>query len=81
MNTVIAVALLGSIGLSALQEPQGAINPAVTQINIHQIVCVIGWTKTVRPPEWQTYQLKRRMLTREYELGQSYPAGAWRRPA
>lgn len=28
----------------------GALNPIVTQDNIHQTICVPGWTKTVRPP-------------------------------
>jgi hypothetical protein len=29
---------------------QGAINPSVTQENIHQTACVKGYTKTIRPP-------------------------------
>lgn len=36
----------------------GAINPAVTQANIHQTVCVSGWTKTIRPPASYTNRLK-----------------------
>ena len=43
----------------------GAINPAVTQANIQQTICVRGWTRTVRPPESFTYRLKRHQI-REY---------------
>lgn len=40
----------------------GAINPDVTQTNIYETICVRGWTRTVRPPEDYTYQLKREQL-------------------
>lgn len=40
----------------------GATNPAVTEDNILQTICVRGWTRTVRPPEEYTYQLKRHQL-------------------
>lgn len=43
----------------------GALNPAVTQADIRQTICVRGWTRTVRPPEWYTERLKRRQI-REY---------------
>lgn len=36
----------------------GKINPAVTQANIHQTICVFGWTKTVRPSVKYTNALK-----------------------
>lgn len=29
----------------------GAVNPAVTQANIHQTICVPGYTETIRPSE------------------------------
>jgi len=54
----------------------GAINPDVTQANIDETICVRGWTRTVRPPEEYTYDLKREQLrlwgyedqqTRDYE--------------
>ena len=44
-----------------LPNPQltpGVINPAVTQDNIHQTICVSGWTKTIRPPASYTNKLK-----------------------
>jgi len=28
----------------------GALNPSVTQANIHSTICVRGYTKTIRPP-------------------------------
>ncbi len=40
----------------------GAINPDVTQDNIHQTICVPGWTKTIRPPASYTSRLKYRQL-------------------
>lgn len=42
----------------------GAINPEVTQANIHQTICVKGWTKTVRPPVSYTDSLKSIQLQR-----------------
>ncbi len=34
-------------------------DPAVTQKTIGETICVRGWTRTVRPPEDYTYDLKR----------------------
>ncbi|HEX7590651.1 MAG TPA: hypothetical protein VF375_01765 [Candidatus Limnocylindrales bacterium] len=36
----------------------GALNPSVTQANIHSTVCVSGWTATIRPPSSYTNKLK-----------------------
>ena len=41
----------------------GAINPAVTQANIHSTICVPGYTKTIRPPSSYTTNLKIRQLS------------------
>jgi hypothetical protein len=43
----------------------GAIDPAVTQANIHRTICVTGYTKKVRPPAEDTDRFK-------YEV--AYPA-------
>lgn len=40
----------------------GALNPEVRQANIHQTICVTGWTATVRPPEAVTETEKRASL-------------------
>lgn len=46
----------------------GAINPAVTQANIHSTICKPGWTKTIRPPASYTDVLKIQQLkARHYE--------------
>lgn len=56
----------------------GAANPAVTQANIQQTICVSGYTATIRPPASYTTGLKRQQLasghayqgdtnTRDYE--------------
>ena len=53
----------------------GAINPAVTQANIYETICVRGWTRTVRPPEEYTYRLKREQLSEwgyEDQLARDY---------
>jgi hypothetical protein len=48
----------------------GVINPDVTQANIHETVCVRGWTRTIRPPTSYTSELKLRQM-REYGVGGS----------
>jgi hypothetical protein len=44
------------------QATPGATNPAVTQNNIGQTICVLGYTKTIRPPSSYTTALKRSQL-------------------
>lgn len=68
LKICFSIALTGAC-LSAvagdLPDPRltpGAINPAVTQSNIHQTVCVKGWTSTVRPPKYFTNKLKRKQI-------------------
>jgi hypothetical protein len=39
----------------------GAINPAVTQANIQDTICKVGWTATVRPPTSVTDKFKRQI--------------------
>jgi len=60
---------------SDLPDPSltpGAINPDVTQENIHSTVCVKGWTKTVRPPVYYTNKLKKYQI-REYSYSNTNP--------
>ena len=41
----------------------GALNPAITQANIHATICSRHWsTRSIRPPEEYTYRLKRHQL-------------------
>ena len=52
----------------ALPDPSltpGALNPTVTQADIYSTICARGWTRTVRPPEAYTEQIKRQQI-REY---------------
>ena len=44
----------------------GSIDPAVTQANIHQTICVSGYTKTVRPPSSDTERFKFDVAYPEY---------------
>lgn len=48
--------------LPYIDTTPGAVNPAVTQANIHETICVKGYTKTVRPPAWWTSKLKRQAI-------------------
>lgn len=48
-----------AIGRGSYSRPDpacspGALNPGVTQANIHETICQSGWTSTVRPPEQVT---------------------------
>jgi hypothetical protein len=43
----------------------GAIDPNISQQNIHSTVCVKGYTKTVLPPAYYTNKIKKRHM-REY---------------
>jgi hypothetical protein len=59
----------------------GATDPAVTQDNIQSTICVPGYTRTVRPPESITHQLKLQIMEayhaggelRDYELDHFVP--------
>jgi hypothetical protein len=49
----------------ALPDPActpGETNPAVTQANIQQTICISGYTKTIRPPASYTDQLKLKQI-------------------
>ena len=52
----------------------GALNPDVTQANIHSTICVRGWTATIRPPPEYTNALKIKQM-RQY--GETGPASAY----
>jgi len=74
---IIALALLVSLsaGASDLPDPTrtpGALNPDVTQENIHDTICVKGYTKTIRPPAHFTNRLKKRQI-REYGYTDTNP--------
>jgi hypothetical protein len=65
---ILALSLSFPAWASDLPDPSltpGAINPNVTRENIHQTVCVKGYTKTIRPPAHFTNKLKKRQI-REY---------------
>lgn len=49
-----------------LASTPGSVDPAVTQENISETVCVPGYTRTVRPPVGYTNQIKQEMLENEY---------------
>jgi hypothetical protein len=66
-NPSYAVASDSSGLPNALVTP-GATNPAVTQSTIGSTICVVGYTKTIRPPVSYTNSLKRSQLASGYNL-------------
>jgi len=65
----ITPALAAFSGLPNTSLTPGATDPAVTQANIGKTICVIGYTKTVRPPITYTSPIKRRQLASGYNVG------------
>lgn len=58
-------AIFAPLALSgSLPHVPGAIDPNVTQANIHSTICVSGYSKTVRPPVKYTNALKREQMAR-----------------
>ena len=53
---------IGAAALYPDYETLGAKNPAVTQANIYQTICRVGWTATIRPPTGYTNALKRQQM-------------------
>ena len=61
----VTVNSAGAILPNSARTP-GAVNPAVTQANIGQTICVSGWTATVRPDSTVTTELKKEQLASGY---------------
>jgi hypothetical protein len=75
LPATLVLALSFPAWASDLSDPSltpGAVNPEVTQENIHQTVCVKGYTKTIRPPAHFTNKLKKRQI-REYGYADRNP--------
>jgi hypothetical protein len=53
-------------GLPDVKKTPGALNPLVTPATIGTTICVIGYTKTIRPPSNYTSSLKRQQLNSGY---------------
>src|SRR5919202_4348644 len=75
MGALLAAAVVAS-GASAartlLADPAltpGVRNPAVTQRNIDETICVAGWTKTIRPPVAYTNKLKVKQMAQYHVRG------------
>jgi hypothetical protein len=65
MSSMLLLLLVGcsppgsaQIYLPNHERTPGAIDPKVTQENLHSTVCVAGWSRTVRPPASYTNSLK-----------------------
>lgn len=55
-------------GLPNSKLTPGVANPSVTQKNIGSTICVVGYTKTIRPPASYTTGIKRKQLAAGYNL-------------
>ena len=85
--TAVALAALLSLtgpawGFTRATVP-GAVDPAITQANVHATVCRLAYTKAVRPSEEWSRALKSRLLIeqhlpgkiQDYELDHLIPLG------
>jgi hypothetical protein len=71
MKTIFtAIVIAVSAAITPLMPNQaltpGATNSAVTQANIHQTICISGFTATIRPPVSYTNALKKKQLESGY---------------
>jgi hypothetical protein len=57
---------IGAAGRLPPVEVTGAIDPAITQANIGQTICMPGYSRSVRPPYSVTGPLKRRMMAAQH---------------
>ena len=62
IGLMLAVQVATAADLPDAKLTPGAIDPAITQQNIHSTVCVKGYTKTVRPPAYYTNKLKKMQI-------------------
>jgi hypothetical protein len=76
IKTILALSLLLAAAPVLASGPipdaatPGATDPAVTQANIHETICIPGYSRTVRPPSYYTSRLKHRQLAAEGIFGQ-----------
>ncbi len=66
----LAGVLMAGLTGHALIQPARVdlrLNPAVTQESAQDTICVVGWTRSVRPPSAYTRRVKRELL-REFDL-------------
>ncbi|CAB4538532.1 unannotated protein [freshwater metagenome] len=68
LSTTTTAFASGLDGLPDFHRTPGAIDPSVTQENIGRTVCVVGYTKTVRPPTSYTNKLKYEQLRSGYAV-------------
>jgi len=73
---LVSLSLLTAIGSSGYASispilplasvTPGAVNPSVTQANIHSTICLSGYTSTIRPSSSYTTNLKKQQLAGPY---------------
>lgn len=78
-NKLLLALALSSLSISSFagdlpnsKLTPGATSAAVTQQNIHETICVKGYTKTVRPPQNYTNSLKKHQI-KEYQYEDTNP--------
>jgi hypothetical protein len=61
----LAYVLIAGLSSPAFAQPVRVdfrLNPAVTQESIQETICLIGWTRSVRPPSAYTRRVKQELL-------------------
>jgi hypothetical protein len=61
-STALVICLLPMVSTWAHSQPREALNPDVLQSTIDQTICVVGYTKTVRPSTLYTNAIKKRQM-------------------
>lgn len=86
MIALAALTISPAVLAGDLPPVPGVVNADVTQANIHQTICVKGWTRTVRPAQSYTRALKLRLIgpdgdPKDYELDHVIPLSLGGSPA
>lgn len=74
-KVLLAIGLVITAALPDAGKTPGAVNPNVTQANIHKTICVSGFTSTIRPPSSYTTALKIKQLNAGYAVNNDYATG------
>jgi len=81
----LAAIILAGLSSPALSQPARVdfrLNPAVTQESAQETICVVGWTRSIRPPSAYTRRVKQELLRQldlpaesapQYELDHRIP--------
>lgn len=58
-----------ALAYGSMPNVSGAVDPNVTQANIHQTICVPGYSTKIRPPQAYTGALKKKQMKAQHITG------------